>query len=220
MSYHLYNKFQHLLVLLLDIFVCCKLIEYELVGAQNFTKDQHRHKRSDLSDNIFSGYHHYQETADLFHELADRYPNTVEYGSIGQSVEKRELFYLQLTKDISSPATYSRPKVKLVGNMHGDETIGRENIIYLAMFLLNNQDNERCQAILENMRLYLMPSLNPDGFEKSTEGMCDFSKGRNNADGIDINRDFPDQFVKQSGLRHHAVETSAMMNWITENKYV
>ena len=86
-----------------------------------------------------------------------------------------------------------RPSVKWVANMHGDETIGRELTLQMAQFLLQNQSEERIASFLKRIDLHLVPSLNPDGFEMSTEGSCR-SSHRSNADGVDLNRNFPDQF--------------------------
>lgn len=38
--------------------------------------------------------------------------------------------------------------------------------------------------IVENVHLHILPSLNPDGFT---------ARKRNNANNVDLNRDFPDQ---------------------------
>ena len=67
-----------------------------------------------------------------------------------------------------------RPKVKLVGNMHGNEPTGRELIIHLAKYLLSahRDGDKRATRILKSMDLYLLPTMNPDGFARGTEGRC------------------------------------------------
>lgn len=47
--------------------------------------------------------------------------------------------------------------------------------------------------------------------------------GRNNENGVDLNRDFPDQFdmnEEHQNDRKRAPETRAMMKWIVENPFV
>jgi carboxypeptidase D len=44
--------------------------------------------------------------------------------------------------------------------------------------------NVQATFIVQNVHLHLLPSMNPDGFER---------KSRNNANDVDLNRDFPDQ---------------------------
>lgn len=44
----------------------------------------------------------------------------------------------------------------------------------------------QAQMIVENVHLHILPSLNPDGFS---------TRKRNNANNVDLNRDFPDQVI-------------------------
>ncbi len=80
-----------------------------------------------------------------------------------------------------------KPYVKYVANMHGDEVVGRQLLFQLAHFLLYNYGhNERLTWLLNNTQIVLIPSVNPDGFQRSI---------RENVNMIDLNRDFPDQFL-------------------------
>ena len=76
-----------------------------------------------------------------------------------------------------------RPKVKLIGNMHGNEPVGRELLIHLAKYLLqSHQDGDaRASKILKSTDLYILPTMNPDGFDRGEEGRCSggtYSHGR------------------------------------------
>ena len=52
--------------------------------------------------------------------------------------------------------------------MHGDETLGRQLLLYLAEYLAEGYGrNERVTRILDTTEVYLMPTMNPDGFARS-----------------------------------------------------
>lgn len=64
-----------------------------------------------------------------------------------------------------------KPMMKLVANMHGNEAVGRELMLALSRYLLENYEtDDRVANIIDNTDIHILPSLNPDGFEKSTKG--------------------------------------------------
>ena len=42
----------------------------------------------------------------------------------------------------------------------------------------------RIRKLLDSIDLHILHSMNPDGFEKSTEGECFGTNGRKNANGV------------------------------------
>ena len=73
--------------------------------------------------------------------------------------------------------------------MHGDETVGRMLVIYFAEYLLQNYEKDaRVKKLVDTIEIYLLPSLNPDGFARSPEGSCFRSQGRRNFNNIDLNK--------------------------------
>ena len=61
---------------------------------------------------------------------------------------------------------------RYVGNMHGDETVGRQLLIYLAEYLLQQYGrNPRITRLVDNTDIYLMPTMNPDGFANAKVGV-------------------------------------------------
>ena len=65
--------------------------------------------------------------------------------------------------------------VKLIGNMHGNEVVGREMLLALSAYLLENFDtDQRVRDIVSQTDIHIMPSLNPDGRMLYNNVKCTF----------------------------------------------
>lgn len=167
----------------------------------------------------YNTYYNYVQLTRRLKALARSYPHIANLSSIGRSVGNRELWVMRITKEPLSDVP-GKPKFKYVGNMHGDETISRQVLVYLLEYLLRGYGvDPRVTELVNNTDIYIMPSMNPDGFEKSVEGDCmGQTGGRNNAKNRDLNRNFPDQFIQITVNEDEVPENTAMMKWILNNK--
>ncbi|KAL4223757.1 hypothetical protein ACF0H5_017223 [Mactra antiquata] len=166
-----------------------------------------------------SHYHSYEQLSSLLQNLTATYPHISKLHSIGESVKGRHLWAIEISDNVDTDEV-GEPKFKYVGNMHGNEAIGRQVLIYLVQYLLENyQKDDRVTKLVDSVDIFIMPSMNPDGFEKANEGKCDGVLGRENANGHDLNRNFPDQFDPNTG-KDRQPETDALIKWIESTNFI
>jgi carboxypeptidase M len=164
-------------------------------------------------------YHNYNALTALLNQYAVRFPNKTHLYSAGKSVQGRELWILALADSQPDRHIILRPDVKYIGNMHGNEVPSKETLLHLIDYLLNSQAADpSVDYLMKNTRIHIMPSMNPDGYENSILGDCYSVTGRYNANGYDLNRNFPDLF--QTNPDPIQPETRAVINWFEANSFV
>ena len=180
-----------------------------------------RHKTS-LSSLLSQGYIRNDHLKCLLRSFAEQHRNIVRLHRIGRSVRHREILAMQIT-DKPHVQEPGEPMFKYVANMHGNEAVGRQVLIYFIAYLLENYGlEERITKLINTTNIFIMPSMNPDGFESSREGDCNGVHGRTNHNYVDLNRDFPDQFNNWNNYDTNLAqpETKALIKWIYENPFV
>ncbi|XP_015261200.1 PREDICTED: carboxypeptidase M [Gekko japonicus] len=163
-------------------------------------------------------YHHTAELEAFLREVHRNHSSITHLYSIGKSVEGRHLWVLALGR-FPTQHKIGIPEFKYVANMHGDEVVGRELLLHLIAFLVTSyQHDPVITKLVDNTRIHIMPSMNPDGFEATKNPGCYPLEGRYNSNGADLNRNFPDAFI---GNRHIIQpETQAVMDWIKTETFV
>ncbi|HSL22929.1 MAG TPA: M14 family metallopeptidase [Vicinamibacterales bacterium] len=105
-------------------------------------------------------------------ELRRQAPDLYTVTQVGASVEGRSINLVT--------AGRGSFRVLLWSQMHGDEPTATSALFDVFEYLRRHRDEPVAQRILDNLTLYVVPMLNPDGAERFQ---------RRNAQGIDINRD-------------------------------
>lgn len=144
------------------------------------------------------GNHDYESLKRIQQSTNERCPNITRlYNLEVKSVEGRDLAVIEFSRNpgIHIPGV---PEFKYVGNMHGNEVVGREVLLKLEDYLCTKylEKDPRVTWLIENTRIHIMPSMNPDGWEKANKlprenGEKNWLIGRANAHDVDLNRNFP-----------------------------
>ena len=171
-------------------------------------------------------YISYQETLDFLNSMMTKHPDLMRLESIGVTHEGREIMMATISQNVAT-ADY-KPALLYTGTIHAREWIGIELAIQFIQYLLDEYpSNPQIMKALARNTLYIVPCLNPDGFEYSRQHFSFWRKNRrDNGDGtfgVDLNRNFSINFKKTTDTRSniyggpHAFsepETQAIKNFV------
>ncbi|MDR2868575.1 MAG: carboxypeptidase regulatory-like domain-containing protein [Bacteroidales bacterium] len=120
-----------------------------------------------------------------------------------------------------------KPSVLYSSTMHGDEVTGYYLMLRLIDYLLSNANTDaQVQNILNNVDLWIVPLINPDGTYYTSNNTIGTSptSTRSNRAGDDINRSFPDMTYSLNGgtppTQTMPPEVIAMMQFINNHHFV
>jgi hypothetical protein len=111
----------------------------------------------------YENHHNTKEMFDLLERIHKKCPDiTYIYDLPLKSIEKRPLRVIVFS-DNPKEHELLEPEFKYVGNMHGNEVVGRELLLRLADYLCHEYENgnKKIKDLIENTRIHLMPSMNP-----------------------------------------------------------
>lgn len=125
-------------------------------------------------------------------------PNLVNLRIIGfSSNEKIPLYALEIGEKKAAKT------VLLIGQHHGDEVLGVNiAMAYARQLVMGYSNNTEYQKLLSQYRLWIVPSINPEGFKIVGSGKFQFKRKNNTdtdenkkldlqTDGVDLNRNYP-----------------------------
>jgi subtilisin-like proprotein convertase family protein len=156
-------------------------------------------------------YHTYATLTAELQQIAIDHPTIAELISIGQTEQGRNMWMMKLSDNLGIDE--DEPEFAYISSMHGDEVVGKELCVNLINYLTDNYGSDtRVTNLIDDTEIWIMPSMNPDGTELGRRG---------NANNVDLNRDFPDQFIDPINTgAGRAAETQAVMQWAEAHNMV
>jgi len=146
-------------------------------------------------------YKSYQQTIDIINKNVQKYPELISVQSIGKTHENRDIVLATISFDVKNSS--NKPALLYTGTIHAREWIGNElGITFIEYLLENHKINPKVTKTLKYNTIYIVPCLNPDGYEYSRSHFSFWRKNRrNNGDGtfgVDLNRNFSVGYTKSS----------------------
>jgi len=162
-------------------------------------------------DRPLGSYHGYEDVTSFVQALASSHPDLCHVESIGRSVEGRKLWAVKISDNVSEDEP--EPEVRVLSTMHGDEPPGTELCLYAMDHLLSNYGSDpEVDRLVDSLEIWFIPLFNPDGLNAGT---------RYNANGVDLNRAFPDRIQDPVDTEEgREPEVAALMRFSRERRFV
>ncbi|XP_056628193.1 inactive carboxypeptidase-like protein X2 isoform X3 [Triplophysa dalaica] len=228
--------------------ICMRL---EILGCPLPDPNNYYRRRNEITttDNLDFRHHSYKEMRQLMKVVNEMCPNITRIYKIGRSFTGLKLYAIEIS-DNPGEHEQGEPEFRYTAGSHGNEVLGRELLLLLMQFMCLEylSGNPRIRHLVHETRIHLLPSVNPDGFEKASEAgseLSGWSLGRWSKDGLDIHHNFPDlnsvlweaesrKWVPRKFHNHHvsipdwyqsknatvAVETRALVSWMEKIPFV
>jgi len=159
-------------------------------------------------------YPTYFQYDSLMQSFSKLYPSLCRLDTIGTSVNGKLVLALKISGNPLIDG--DKPAVFYTSTMHGDETGGFIMMLHLADYLLKNYSaSSRVKTLVDNLAIWINPLANPDGTYGT--GNTISSPTRYNANGYDLNRNFPDPFTPNTVKQK---ETLDMMKFMRKHNFV
>jgi Zinc carboxypeptidase len=181
----------------------------EKVSARNITTALNINQA--MTWDSYPTYTQYDSIMQNFQKLN---PSLCRLDTIGTSVEGKLVLALKIS--VNPDVDGDKPAVFYTSTMHGDETGGYILMLHLADYLISNYGiDSRVTDLLDNLEIWINPLANPDGTYRS--GNTITTPTRFNANGYDLNRNFPDPFTPNTVKQK---ETLDMIKFMRKHKFV
>ncbi|NTW31500.1 MAG: T9SS type A sorting domain-containing protein [Bacteroidetes bacterium] len=170
--------------------------------------------------NSWNAYPTYSAYESMMYQFSSAYPNLCKTYNIKTLSSGRKLLFVKISKNVNTHE--NEPQFLYISTIHGDETSGYVHLLHLIDTLLSSYGtNSRITDLIDNTEIWINPLANPDGTFEASGGNSIYGATRGNANGVDLNRNFPDPV----GGEHPddevwQPETQAMMSFADTMNFV
>ena len=214
------------------VYAYCNAHQWNTLQKMNFTIEElphpsslYRHIMADSPDEMktWDKYPTYAAYLQMMKQYSINYPDICMLDTFGYSVNGKQLLALKISNNVHQRE--DKPKFFYTSTMHGDETVGYVMLLRLAEYLLTNYNDttaagQRVSNIVNNIELWINPLANPDGSYRLGDDTTVNHARRYNANGADLNRDFPDRIDDTVNTTEgRQKETKAMMEFCAKNRF-
>ncbi len=146
------------------------------------------------------GFHTYDELLDDLDAMFALFPDLIsERQPIGETttIQGRPVYWLRISNN--PEVEQDKPKVLYTALTHAREPASMQQMLFQMWYLLENYDTDpEIQYLVDNMEMYFVPCVNPDGYiycetTHPNGGSMHRKNMRQNYDGsigVDLNRNF------------------------------
>jgi len=145
------------------------------------------------------GYYSYNEIMAELDSMHQRFPSLVtpKQSLSPQSIENNNLWYVKISDNAQT--NENEPKILFTALTHAREPMGMQQLFYFMYYLLENYNsNPSVKYLVDNLELYFIPCVNPDGYiRNSTTNPNGGGMHRKNCRqtgatniGVDLNRNY------------------------------
>ncbi len=157
------------------------------------------------------GFTSHAEIGELLQAWEQTHPQIARAGTIGESVEGREIWSLLVSADPDQQS--AEPELRVIGTIHGDECMSVEVVLETIAWILDGYgDDPLASDLVDGAELLFVPLVNPDGYSGE-------EASRRNAHGIDLNRNLGFGWLDEGERPFSEPETVALRDVSLERSF-
>jgi murein tripeptide amidase MpaA len=163
---------------------------FEIINKDNIIND-FKDYLQDIDIKAPTFIRDYNQIISKMIELEKKYPDKVKLEYLGKTFEGRDIVVIRISKNVNEEEG-KKKSILITGLHHAREWATGEAALNIAEKLLESNDPE-LNKYLDNLDIYILPVVNPDGYEYSLKQDRWWRKNKTKFDngiGVDLNRNY------------------------------